>query len=53
MRADTKTEEVLMNVVKQCFEAFNKRELNACLAFFAPDPDVVAIGTGGMRSVVD
>ena len=47
MRADTKTEEVVMNVVKQCFEAFNKRDLNACLAFFALDPDVVAIGTGG------
>jgi uncharacterized protein (TIGR02246 family) len=47
MRADTKTEEVVMNVVKQFFEAFNKRDLNACLAFFAPDPDVIVIGTGG------
>ena len=47
VRADTKTEIAVMNVVKQCFEAFNKRDLNACLAFFAPDSDVVAIGTGG------
>jgi len=46
-RADTKTEVAVMNVVKQWFEAFNKRDLNACLAFFAPDPDVVVIGTGG------
>ena len=47
MKADPKTEAPVMNVVKQCFEAFAKRDLNACLAFFAPDPDVVAIGTGG------
>jgi len=43
MRADTKTEVAVLNVVKQCFEAFNKRDLNACLVFFAPDPDVVVI----------
>ena len=46
MRADPKTESVVMNVVKQCFEAFAKRDLDAMLAFFAPDPDVVVIGTG-------
>jgi uncharacterized protein (TIGR02246 family) len=47
MKADAKTEAEVMDVVRQCFEAFNKRDLDACLAFFAPDPDVVAIGTGG------
>ena len=47
MKADGKTEAEVMDVIKQCFEAFNKQDLNACLAFFAPDPDVVAIGTGG------
>ena len=39
MKADPKTESVVMNVVKQCFEAFAKRDLDAMLAFFAPDPD--------------
>ena len=47
MRADPKTEAAVMNVVKQGFEAFTKRDLDAVLAFFAPDPDVVVIGTGG------
>lgn len=46
MKADTKTEEAAMNIVKQCFEAFVKRDIDAVLAFFAPDPDVVVIGTG-------
>ena len=46
MKADAKTEAEVMNAVKQCFEAFAKRDLNAMLVFFAPDPDVVVIGTG-------
>ena len=46
MKADEKTEHAVMNVVKQCFEAFGRRDLDALLAFFAPDPDVVVIGTG-------
>jgi uncharacterized protein (TIGR02246 family) len=46
MKADPKTEAEVMNAIKQCFEAFAKRDLNAMLAFFAPDPDVVVIGTG-------
>jgi len=46
MRADTKTENAVMDVLKQCFEAFGRRDLDALLAFFAPDPDVVVIGTG-------
>jgi uncharacterized protein (TIGR02246 family) len=47
MRADPKTENAVVNVVKQGFEAFIKRDLDAILAFFAPDPDVIVIGTGG------
>ena len=47
MRADPKTEAAVMNIVKQGFEAFTKRDLDAVLAFFAPDPDVIVIGTGG------
>ena len=45
-KADPETESVVMNVLKQCLEAFAKRDLDAMLAFFAPDPDVVVIGTG-------
>ena len=47
MRADSKTEAAVVNVVKQGLEAFTKRDLDAVLAFFAPDPDVIVIGTGG------
>jgi len=47
VKADPKTEAAVMNVVKQCFEAFTKRDLDSCLVSFAPDPDVVVIGTGG------
>jgi uncharacterized protein (TIGR02246 family) len=46
MRADPKTEAAVVNIVKQGFEAFTKRDLEAVLAFFAPDPDVIVIGTG-------
>jgi uncharacterized protein (TIGR02246 family) len=47
MRADPKTEAAVVNIVKQSLEAFTKRDLDAVLAFFAPDPDVIVIGTGG------
>jgi uncharacterized protein (TIGR02246 family) len=46
MKADAKTEAEVMNTVMQCFDAFTKRDLNTMLSFFAPDPDVVVIGTG-------
>ena len=47
MKAEPKTEAAVMSVMKQLFEAFNKRDLDSFLALFAPDPDVVFIGTGG------
>jgi len=47
MKADPKTEAAVMNVMTQFAEAFSKRDLNASLALFVPDPDVVFIGTGG------
>ena len=47
MRANPKTEAVITNIVKQGFEAFTKKDLDKVLAIFAPDPDVIVIGTGG------
>jgi uncharacterized protein (TIGR02246 family) len=47
MKAAPDTETAVMNVVNQFAEAFAKRDLNAMLALYAPDPDVVVIGTGG------
>jgi ketosteroid isomerase-like protein len=47
MKADPETEAVVMNVVKQWFEAFARRDIKGVLAFAAPDPGLVVIGTGG------
>ena len=46
MKADTKTEGEVMAVVNQLVEAFTKRDVASCLALFAPDPDVIFIGSG-------
>ena len=47
MKADPQTEAAVMNVMNQLAEAFAKRDLDNLLALYAPDPDVVVIGTGG------
>jgi ketosteroid isomerase-like protein len=47
MKADPKTEAAAVNIVQQCLEAFTRKDLDAILAFVAPDPDVILIGTGG------
>ena len=52
MRADPKTEAAVMNIVTQCFEAFTRKDLDAILAFCAPAPDVILIGTGGDEKCV-
>lgn len=47
MKADPKIEAAVMLVVSQFVEAFNTHDVNSGLELFAPDPDVVFIGTGG------
>ena len=47
MKADPQTEAEVMNVMNQSIEAFATRDLDALLSLYAPDPDVVVIGTGG------
>ena len=47
MKADVKTEAEVMNVMSQSMEAFVKRDLDALLAIYAHDLDLVVIGTGG------
>ena len=46
MKADTKTEAEVMSVMNQSMEAFVKRDVGALMTLYAPDPDVVIIGTG-------
>ena len=47
MKAEPEVESEVMDGVKQCFAAFARKDLDAFMAHFAPDPDVVVIGTGG------
>ncbi|MDY6917549.1 MAG: nuclear transport factor 2 family protein [Chloroflexota bacterium] len=46
MKAEPKTEAEVMNVVNQSMEAFVKRDVDALMRLYAPDPDVVVVGTG-------
>lgn len=46
MKADKKTEAEVMAVLNQLVEAYKKEDLGGALALYAPDPDVVTIGTG-------
>jgi L-2-hydroxyglutarate oxidase LhgO len=46
MKADPKKEAAVMNVVEQWFEAFANGDIDSVLAFVAPHPEVVIIGTG-------
>jgi len=44
MKADANTESEVIAVINKLSKAFAKQDLNATLALFAPDPDVVLIG---------
>lgn len=46
MKANAKTEAEVMAVMNQYNEAYARRDVDGILALFAPDPDVVIIGTG-------
>ena len=52
MKADAKTESEVMSVLKKFTEAFEKRNLEDMLMLFAPDPDVVAIGSEADEKLV-
>jgi ketosteroid isomerase-like protein len=46
MKADAQTEAALMATLEQFKQAYEQRDMEHLLALFAPDPDVVTIGTG-------
>lgn len=46
MRADANTEAAVIAALKNCMEAYAKRDTGALMELYAPDPDVVIIGTG-------
>jgi len=46
LKADQKTQSEVLQSFKGMFEAYKKKDLQATLSFWAPDPDVVVVGTG-------
>ena len=46
MKADEKTQAGVMHTLNQWFGSYATRDLDGVMALFAPDPDVVIIGTG-------
>jgi len=46
MKADQKTQTEVTQAVKGMFEAYKKKDLQGVLSFWAPDPDIVVIGSG-------
>lgn len=46
MKADQKTETAVMAVLNKFNEAYSRRDIDGLLALFAPDPDLIVIGTG-------
>ena len=46
MKADQKIQAEVIQTLKGMFEAYKKQDLQGVLSFWAPDPDVAAIGLG-------
>ena len=46
MKADAQTESAVMSVLERFAENYAKRDLEALLALYAPDSDVIMYGTG-------
>jgi ketosteroid isomerase-like protein len=47
MKADQQTQTEVTQVFKGMFEAYKKRDIQGVLSFWAPDPDIIVIGSGG------
>ncbi|MGD6806403.1 MAG: nuclear transport factor 2 family protein [Candidatus Bathyarchaeia archaeon] len=47
MKADQQTQTEVTQVFKGMFEAYKKQDLQGVLSFWAPDPDITIIGSGG------
>ena len=52
MKADAQTEAAVMASLEQFKQAYEQRDMARLLALFAPDPDVVLIGTGADEKCV-
>jgi uncharacterized protein (TIGR02246 family) len=46
MKADAQTEAAVLAVLEEYRQAYEHHDMSRLLALFAPDPDVVVVGTG-------
>jgi len=46
MKADARTEAAVMSTLRKLIEGYESRDMDSVLSCHAPDPDLVAIGTG-------
>jgi len=46
MEADAKTKAEIVNTMREMWKAYARLDADGVLAFYAPDPDVVVIGSG-------
>ena len=46
MKADAKTEAEVMSTLRKLVEGYKSRHMDSVLSCYAPDPDLVYIGTG-------
>lgn len=52
MIADQKTQAEVTQSLKGMFEAYKKKDVSGVLSYWATDPDIVAIGSGGDEKAV-
>ena len=46
MKADARTKAAVMSTLRKLIEGYESRDMDSVLSCHAPDPDLVAIGTG-------
>ena len=46
MEADAKTKAEILKTVREMWKAYGRLDADGVLAFYAPDPDIVVVGSG-------
>ena len=52
LNADQKTQVEVTQSLKGMFEAYKKKDLSGILSYWAPDPDIVVVGSGADEKAV-
>ncbi|HBA84540.1 MAG TPA: hypothetical protein DCZ95_10640 [Verrucomicrobia bacterium] len=46
MKADAKTKAEILKTLKELWKAYGRKDVEAAMSFYAPDPDVIGLGSG-------